>query len=53
MVLSAYSVYDSAVGYTQGMNFMASFLLRVVMNYDESTAKYLEGNRQQYKVAAQ
>lgn len=32
-VLIAYSVYDPEVGYTQGMNFIVSMIIRSVLNY--------------------
>ena len=52
-VLVAFSVFDEKVGYTQGMNFITSFLLRVLIGYDDSTAKYVEASLRNYKVASQ
>lgn len=34
-VLLAYSVYDPAVGYIQGMNFIVSMIIRTIINYGE------------------
>ena len=34
-VLLAYSVYDPAVAYVQGMNFIVSMIIRTIINYEE------------------
>ncbi len=52
-VLAGYSVYDPQVNYTQGMNFVVSMLLRVMLGYDESTSKYVESTKRNHRLAAQ